>query len=57
MEGGDDMFDHTKHIPLEGIPGEFTMSDESQENEEVAEMSFPFDYSLMIPLDHTIRKE
>lgn len=51
------MSDHTKHIPLEGVPGEFRMSDESQENEEMAEMSFPFDYSLMIPLDHTIIKE
>ncbi|WP_273853732.1 hypothetical protein [Guptibacillus spartinae] len=51
------MFDHTKHIPLEGIPGEFMMSDESQDNEVVTEMSFPFDYTLMIPLDHTITKE
>ncbi|MFK3960226.1 hypothetical protein [Guptibacillus hwajinpoensis] len=51
------MFDHTKHIPLEGIPGEMNVRDESLQNEEIAEMSFPFDYSLMIPLDHSLRDE
>ncbi len=57
MEGGDNMFDHTKHIPLEGIPGEFKLKDESPETENMAEMSFPFDYSMMIPLDQAIREE
>ena len=51
------MFDHTKHIPLEGIPGEFKLKDESPETENMAEMSFPFDYSMMIPLDQVIREE
>ncbi|WLR58679.1 hypothetical protein [Guptibacillus hwajinpoensis] len=51
------MFDHTKHIPLEGIPGEMNVSEVSHQNEEIAEMSFPFDYSLMIPLDHSLRDE
>ena len=57
MEGDDEMFDHTKHIPLEGLPGEMNVSEVSHQNEEIAEMSFPFDYSLMIPLDHSLRDE
>ncbi|WP_169525224.1 hypothetical protein [Pseudalkalibacillus hwajinpoensis] len=51
------MFDHTKHIPLEGIPGELKISSDLPETEDRAEMSFPFDYSMMIPLDHVIKEE
>ncbi|WP_347551952.1 hypothetical protein ABFG93_07455 [Pseudalkalibacillus hwajinpoensis] len=49
------MFDHSKHIPLEGIPGELRHND-VPEAEERAEMSFPFDYHIMIPLDDVHRE-
>ncbi|WP_305910632.1 hypothetical protein [Guptibacillus hwajinpoensis] len=51
------MFDHNKHIPLEGIPGEFKKNSDLPETEDRAEMSFPFDYSMMIPLDNVISEE
>ncbi|MBN8209690.1 hypothetical protein JI666_13110 [Bacillus sp. NTK071] len=51
------MFDYTKHIPLEGIPGEYKVNSDLPDSDDRAEMSFPFDYSMMIPLDNVIREE